>query len=283
MRTATYDDRLVIVTDRGGVDVEQLSAGRFSADPQEIYPRWDEFRAWARDADVDQAPTVELDDRRLGAPTPRPAQILAVGLNYRSHATEAGFSVPDGLPPVFTKFRSAISGPVTEVVHPGGDVDWEVELAVVIGRESRAIAAGDAWSVVAGLTVAQDLSERRLQMSGPAPQFSLGKSYPGFLPLGPHLVTPDEFTDPDDLTLRALVDGEVVQQGTTRDLIVPVPDLIAGLSAVVTLLPGDVILTGTPAGVGMGMKPPRYLQPGHTLTSTITGIGTLRQNFRSPA
>jgi 2-keto-4-pentenoate hydratase/2-oxohepta-3-ene-1,7-dioic acid hydratase in catechol pathway len=184
--------------------------------------------------------------------------------------------------PTFTKFPTSITGPYADVVLPAGDVDWEAEVVVVIGREGRGITTGDAWSHVAGLTVGQDISDRRLQMAGPQPQqFSLAKSYPGFGPLGPVLVTPDEFDDPDDLTVGCALNGEEVQKGRTRDLIFPVPELIARLSAVVTLLPGDLIFTGTPPGVGFGRKPPRFLTNGDELTTYVTGIGEMSTRFVS--
>jgi len=278
MRLGNLDGRLVIVRDDRAFDVEELSGGRFGPHPQEIYPQWDEFDAWAAAVAIDGfgAP---VDPTRLGPPVPSPRQILAVGLNYRNHAAEAGFAVPEQLPPVFTKFVSAITGPYAVVALPPGDVDWEVELAVVMGRTARTVHPDDAWAHVAGLTIAQDLSERRLQMAGPAPQFGLAKSHPGFLPLGPLVVTPDEFVDPDDLALSASVNGETVQDATTADLIFPVPMLIARLSEIVTLYPGDLILTGTPAGVGFGRTPARYLTDGDMLVSRIAGIGEMRQLF----
>lgn len=181
---------------------------------------------------------------------------------------------------MFPKFVSSLSGPRTEVVlPPGGNTDWEVELVAVIGRVTSHVAVEDAWDHVAGLTVGQDLSERQTQLAGPAPQFGLGKSFPGFAPTGPWLVTTDELADPDDLALRGELDGEVVQQGRTSSLIVSVPRLIAELSRIITLYPGDLLFTGTPEGVGLGREPQRYVQPGQTLVSTIEGIGELRQTF----
>jgi 2-keto-4-pentenoate hydratase/2-oxohepta-3-ene-1,7-dioic acid hydratase in catechol pathway len=190
--------------------------------------------------------------------------------------------VPDQFPPVFTKYRTALSGPQTTVVIPeGGNVDWEVELVVVIGRRAERVAAADAWSYVAGLTAGQDISERITQLSGPAPQFSLGKSFPGFAPVGPWVVTVDEFSDPDDLELRCAINGEVVQLGRTRDFVFSVPRLIEGLSRVTPLLPGDIIFCGTPSGVGVGREPKRFLQPGEELVSHVEGVGELRQKFVS--
>ncbi|REE95656.1 fumarylacetoacetate hydrolase family protein [Thermomonospora umbrina] len=279
MRIANLAGRLVLITDAGrAVDVSAASAGLFDPAPQAVYTRWAEFRAWADDADLPPGVGFEVSD--LGSPVPAPRQLIAVGLNYRDHADESGFAVPEGLPPVFTKFVSSITGPVTTVRLPeGGHTDWEVELVVVIGSEARNVAEGDAWGHVAGLTVGQDISERVAQMAGPVPQFSLGKSFPGFTPMGPWLVTPDAVADPSDLGLRSEINGEQVQKGRTRDLVFSVPALIARLSAVLPLLPGDAIFTGTPAGVGFGRSPQRWLAPGDELVSTIDGIGELRQTF----
>ncbi len=278
MRIANLSGRLVLLHEGKAVDVERVSGGLFAADPQAVYGRWAEFREWAATADLsDGAP---FSPRDLGSPVPAPRQVLAIGLNYRDHAAESGFEAPDGLPPVFTKFATSISGPVTEVtLPPGGHTDWEVELVAVIGREAREVAEADAWDYVAGLTAGQDISERVSQLAGPAPQFSLGKSFPGFAPLGPSLVTTDEFTNRDDLELRCSINGEEVQKGHTRDLIFSVPALVSRLSAVLPLLPGDIIFTGTPAGVGLGRTPQRWLAPGDELVTTIEGIGELRQRF----
>ncbi|MEV7845214.1 fumarylacetoacetate hydrolase family protein [Streptomyces cyaneofuscatus] len=278
MRIANLSGRLALIADDRAIDVEQASGGTFTADPQAVYERWDEFRTWAAGADLPAGTSFEASD--LGSPVPAPRQTLAIGLNYRDHAAESGFVAPEGLPPVFTKYVTSISGPVTEVaLPPGGHTDWEVELVAVIGARAENVPEADAWNHVAGLAVGQDISERIVQLAGPAPQFSLGKSYPGFAPIGPWLVTPDEFDNPDDLELRCAINGEEVQKGRTRDLIFSVPALIAGLSAVLPLLPGDVIFTGTPAGVGLGRDPQRFLGHGDELVSTIEGIGELRQTF----
>ncbi|MEU2676695.1 fumarylacetoacetate hydrolase family protein [Streptomyces sp. NPDC007107] len=278
MRIANLSGRLALIVDGKAVDVEQASDGSFPADPQAVYERWEEFHAWVATADLPEGVTFRPAD--LGSPAPAPRQTLAVGLNYRDHASESGFAVPEGLPPVFTKFVTSISGPVSEVKLPeGGNTDWEVELVAVIGRRAEAVREQDAWAHVAGLAVGQDISERVSQLAGPAPQFSLGKSFPGFTPIGPWLVTPDEFDDPDDLELSCAINGEEVQKSRTRDLIFSVPALIAELSAVLPLLPGDVVFTGTPAGVGLGRDPQRFLAVGDELVSTIEGIGELRQTF----
>jgi 2-keto-4-pentenoate hydratase/2-oxohepta-3-ene-1,7-dioic acid hydratase in catechol pathway len=283
LRIANLDHRTVLVLDgERAVDIATASNGRFGPDPDDVYRAWDEFTAWAANTSAEDSgeDTVAIDRARLGAPSPTPRQVFAVGLNYHAHAAESGFESPTHLPPVFTKYASSFAGPDTEVVLPtGGNVDWEVELVVVIGREAHRIPEADAWTHVAGLTAGQDLSERVSQLRGPAPQFGLGKSYPGFSPQGPWLVTPDEFADPDDLELGCAIDGAQVQKGRTRDLIFPVPKLVAELSRTVTLHPGDVIFTGTPAGVGLGREPQRFLRAGEALDSWIEGIGELHQRF----
>jgi 2-keto-4-pentenoate hydratase/2-oxohepta-3-ene-1,7-dioic acid hydratase in catechol pathway len=280
LRIANVDSRAVLMTSvEAGIDIHTASEQRFGPDLASIYEQWETFKTWANDAG-DKPADVAVDRSLLGSPSPAPRQVLAIGLNYSEHAAESGFAQPDRLPPVFTKFPTCITGPETEVVLPnGGNTDWEVELVAIIGREAKNVPAAEAWSHVAGLSVGQDISERVSQLSGPAPQFGLGKSFAGFGPIGPWLVTPDEFNDPNDLELSCSIDGELVQKGRTKDLIFSIPELIEGLSAVVTLLPGDIIFTGTPAGVGVGRNPQRFLQPGETLSSRIEGIGELTQTF----
>jgi 2,4-didehydro-3-deoxy-L-rhamnonate hydrolase len=276
VRIGNLDGRLVILTDAGAIDVELASGGRFGADPQAVYERWADFSVWAAAADGDPQP---YDAALLGAPAPAPRQSFGIGLNYRDHAEESGFGVPEQ-PSVFTKFPSCITGPYGEVaLPPAGHTDWEVELVAVIGAEAWRVAEADGWSHVAGLCIGQDLSERIIQMASQPPQFSLGKSFPGFGPTGPWLVTLDEFADPDDLELGCAINGEEVQKSRTSNLIISVPQLVAKLSAVARLLPGDVIFTGTPAGVGQGRKPQRWLAAGDELVSYIEGIGELRQRF----
>lgn len=276
MRIANLAGRAVLVDGTGAVDVEKASDGRLPADPQALFEHWEALREWAATAaaDVDPGQRFDLDAALLGAPTPFPRQVFAIGLNYAEHAREADIARPDS-PPVFTKFPTSVTGPTSPVVLPSAGVDWEVELVVAIGRRAERVAESAAWGHVAGLMVGQDLSERAVQLAGPVPQFSLGKSYPGFAPLGPALVTPDEFENPDDLELGCSVDGEVLQRGRTRDMIFSVSELIARLSAVCPLLPGDIVFTGTPSGVGMARDPQRYLRPGSTLTSYVEGVGEL--------
>ncbi|MGK3204289.1 fumarylacetoacetate hydrolase family protein [Amycolatopsis sp. MEPSY49] len=279
MKLANVDGRAVLLTtDHTGLDVEQVSDGKFGPDLPSIYENWDGFRSWADQAPAE--PGISFTRSQLGPPSPAPGQIVAIGLNYHAHAAESGFAAPDHLPPTFTKFVSALTGPDSEVVLPaGGQVDWEVELVAVIGRTAHRVAEDEAWDHIAGLTIGQDISERVSQLAGPAPQFSLGKSFPGFAPVGPWLVTAEAVPDRDDLGLGCAVDGETVQDGRTRDLIFPVARLVAELSRTITLRPGDLVFTGTPAGVGQGRNPQRFLRPGEELTSWIEGIGEMRQTF----
>jgi 2,4-didehydro-3-deoxy-L-rhamnonate hydrolase len=281
MRIANVDNRLTLITEAGaGLDVETASSGRFASDPQSVYDVWPEFLEWAGQVSSDGAKPFSTE--LLGSPSPRPRQVFAIGLNYGDHVAEAKAEA-SVRPPVFTKFVTSITGPYAEVEHPGGDLDWEVELVVVIGRGGHRVDRDEAWGHVAGLTVGQDLSERVLQHAGYMPQYSLGKSFPGFAPMGPHLVTPDEFDDPDDLELGCSVNGESVQQSRTSMLLTPVADLIVQLSSVTPLLPGDVIFTGTPAGVGFGRSPQRYLSVGDQVRSHIAGIGEMRTVIVAPA
>lgn len=276
MRIANVGGRLTLLVDDGGVDVEQASGGRFSACPQAVFEHWDEFVAWARAQGG--AGTMPVGFELLGPPAPSPRQVFAIGLNYRDHAAESGVALPDS-PTVFTKFASSVSGPSGVIELPSGSVDWEVELVAVIGRRAWQVPEEQGWSCVAGLTVGQDLSEREVQFAGPVPQFSLGKSFPGFAPMGPWLVTPDEFEDPDDLELGCAVDGEQVQRGRTSDMVFSVPALVSRLSQVLPLLPGDVIFTGTPAGIGGARDPKRFLAPGQELVTFVEGVGEMRHRL----
>lgn len=274
MRIANVAARLVLVKDGRRVDVETASRGRFSAEPQAVYERWDEFVAWAASAEIDPAEHPVFDPRESSAPVPSPRQVFAVALNYREHAAEADEEAP-GHPLIFTKFPTSLTGAWDEVRLPSDTVDWEVELVAVVGRRAHRVGAEEAWDYVAGLTIGQDLSERTVQSRPPVPQFSLGKSFPGFSPTGPTVVTIDEFDDPDDLSLSCEVGGEVLQSGRTSRLIFSVPQLIAEISAAAILLPGDLIFTGTPSGVGVVRQPQRFLKAGETLVSRVEGIGEM--------
>jgi 2-keto-4-pentenoate hydratase/2-oxohepta-3-ene-1,7-dioic acid hydratase in catechol pathway len=276
MRLANLDGRLAIANGDGFVDAEAASDGRFGPDPQSVYERWTEFREWASPAPL--AGGAELDIARLGPPVPRPRQVFAVALNYPEHAAEGGFTKPDA-PLIFTKFPTCLAGPVTDVALATAFVDWEVELVVVIGDLADHVKEADAWDHVAGLTVGQDLSARDVQRAGPAPQFSLGKSFRNFGPTGPWVVSTDEPGMTGELELECLLGGERVQHETTSAMIFSVAELIAFVSAICAMLPGDLLFTGTPSGVGSRRDPPVYLRAGDQLTSKIAGIGEIHQTF----
>jgi 2,4-didehydro-3-deoxy-L-rhamnonate hydrolase len=275
LRIANVAGRAKLVVDGGLVDVESASDGRFGADPAALFERMGELQTFAGSVTkADEA----WDPVAAGPPSPAPRQVFAVALNYADHAAESGIDAPPD-PLVFAKYVTSLSGPITDVTLPVGSVDWEVELVAVIGSMARNVSSSAGWNFVAGLTAGQDLSERQLQLSGPAPQFGLAKSFPGFSPIGPVLVSPDEFDSPEDLGLGCDINGEEVQKGRTSDMIFSIPELVSYLSGIVTLLPGDLIFTGTPPGVGMGRTPLRFLQEGDRLHSWIEGIGELEQTF----
>ncbi|MEN3308484.1 MAG: hypothetical protein V7603_4686 [Micromonosporaceae bacterium] len=271
MRLANVGGRAHLVSGDRIVDIERVSGGRFPADPMAVFPCWAELSTWAAHVDVDGAEV--LDPTGLAAPVPHPRQVFAVASNYRDRPVVVEGSGP--LPVTFTKFPSSLAGPYAKLPLPTATVDWEVELVVVIGRPTHAVPEDLAWDFVAGVTIGQDYSERTLQLGGPTPQFSLAKSFANFGPTGPVLVTTDELADRDGLDLRCTVNGATVQEANTRQMILPVPALVSRLSAVCTLLPGDLVFTGTPGGLGMSMRPPRYLRVGDEVRSHITGIGEL--------
>ncbi len=213
-------------------------------------------------------------DVRLGPPIVHPSKLICLGKNYVEHAREGHFE-PPAKPLLFAKAPSALNGPRDPVVLPRscGQVDWEVELALVIGRKGKRIRKQEAFDYIAGYTVMNDVSGREAQFGDG--QWFRGKSFDTFAPLGPTLVTPDEIGDVANLQLTALVDGETMQTGNTRDLIFDIPYLLHYISADITLLPGDVISTGTPAGVGIFRDPPLTLQPGNVVECRVAGIGSL--------
>ncbi len=229
---------------------------------------------WLRRAAAARAPAAP-QGVRLGCPVSRPSKIVCLGKNYAEHAREGGFDQP-GRPLLFCKGPNALNGPADPILLPrsSGQVDWEVELAVVIGREGKGIRPAEAWDHVAGLTVMNDVSAREAQFSDG--QWFRGKSFDTFAPMGPALVTLDEAGDPGNLVLRAWVNGDLMQEGSTAQMLFDVPAIIAWLSEDITLLPGDVISTGTPAGVGIFRNPPVTLKAGDVVACGIEGIGVLR-------
>jgi 2-keto-4-pentenoate hydratase/2-oxohepta-3-ene-1,7-dioic acid hydratase in catechol pathway len=232
-----------------------------------------------RAIDLQQLPLVP-EGTRLGAPTAGVRQFVAIGLNYRQHAEEAGLEIPKE-PIVFTKALTSIAGPDDDVVLPEGSEagDWEIELGFVIGTLARKVPVAQALSHVAGYCLANDVSERDWQIRRNG-QWGKGKSFDGFGPLGPWLVTTDELPDPQALPLELRVNGELRQSSNTADMIFPVAQLVSYLSQFMTLLPGDVVITGTPQGVGHGMKPPVFLKRGDVMTLSAGPLGTQRQHVR---
>lgn len=214
---------------------------------------------------------------RLLAPVPRPSKVFCIGLNYIDHAKESGQEPPPE-PVVFCKFPQAVIGPGEPIVLPklSEKVDYEAELVVVIGKGGRHIAEADALDHVAGYTCGHDVSARDWQLHKPGGQWLLGKTFDTFAPMGPHLVTTAEIPDPGNLRIQFRLNGKTLQDSSTSQLIFSVPKLVAYLSGVVTLCPGDVIYTGTPPGVGAARKPPIYLQPGDEAEVEIEGIGVLK-------
>jgi 2-keto-4-pentenoate hydratase/2-oxohepta-3-ene-1,7-dioic acid hydratase in catechol pathway len=279
MRLANVGGRAVLVTgDGAGRDVERASGGRFGADPQALFADWPAFARWAAGAAGE--PDVRFTPEQLGPPVPRPPQVFAIGVNYREHADEAGYP-PDSAPITFTKFPTCLTGADAIVELPTETVDWEVELVLAIGVRARRVLREQAWDHVAGVTVGQDLSERVSQAAGAKPQYSLAKSHEGFGPTGPWLVTPDELPDRDDLAISCRLGDETMQSGRTSRMIYDVPELLVRLSAICTLLPGDLIFSGTPSGVGNARTPKRFLTPGEELISEIEGVGSIRTRFRA--
>ncbi|MBY8825762.1 fumarylacetoacetate hydrolase family protein [Sphingomonas colocasiae] len=220
-----------------------------------------------------------LADVRLLAPVLRPRKFLGIAANYQSHIDEVKAANPDYVPPVhqrwFVKLPTSINGPYDPILLPpeGSELDWEVELAIVIGRRCRRVSADRAHEMVAGYTICNDVSVRDWQRRSPT--IMLGKSFDSHGPLGPWIVTPDELGDPHALRLRCLVNGEVVQDGSTSEMLNSCWEQIAYLSTVCTLEPGDVLATGTPKGTGGSMKPPRFLKPGDRVRCEIDGIGAI--------
>lgn len=291
MRLANIHGRsTLLIDDRWAIDIERASNGVHGADPMSVFDDWDDLAAWAAGPQVQEilagvalgSPAecvLAYQPGDLGAPVPAPRQIFAIALNYLDHVNEVKGEVPASIS-IFTKFVSAVTGPYSTVVLPLGDVDWEIEIVAVISRTCAEVSEEDAWDYVAGLTVGQDLSERISQLAGRNPQFSLAKSHKGFAPMGPALVTTDELSDPNDLELEARLNGVVVQTGNSSQMVFSIASLISQISQVATLLPGDLIFTGTPGGVGMRRTPQRFLTPGDELVSRVSELGEMRTTFQ---
>ncbi|MDH3572280.1 MAG: fumarylacetoacetate hydrolase family protein [Desulfobacteraceae bacterium] len=211
---------------------------------------------------------------RIGCPIHGPSKIICLGKNYAEHAKEGGFENPEK-PLIFCKTPNTLNGPFDPIILPksSGQIDWEVELAIIIGKEGKRISRVKALDYIAGFTVMNDVSGREAQFSDS--QWFRGKSFDGFAPVGPFIVTPDEIGDVNNLRLTAKVDGEIMQDGNTRDMIFDISTIIEDISEDITLIPGDIISTGTPAGVGIFRDPPVVLKPGNVVECYIENIGTL--------
>jgi acylpyruvate hydrolase len=238
--------------------------------------KWGEEARHIAEATIARATDgIALEEVQLKAPIPNPGKIICIGLNYRDHAAETGQPIPE-YPTIFSKYANAVIGPDEPIVLPrvSQRVDYEGELGVVIGRRGRYIPEDRALDYVAGYLPCNDVSARDFQKR--TSQWTIGKTFDTFAPMGPALVTADEIPDPHALDIRVYVSGELMQSSNTRNLIFSVPYLVAYLSQVMTLEPGDVILTGTPGGVGDARTPPRYLQPGDEVRVEIAQLGVLR-------
>jgi 2-keto-4-pentenoate hydratase/2-oxohepta-3-ene-1,7-dioic acid hydratase in catechol pathway len=211
----------------------------------------------------------------LLAPIPRPPKFICVGLNYRDHAIESGLPIPE-IPVIFSKFSNTVIGPGAPIVLPKNSTkpDYEAELAFVIGKPGRHIPADKWLEHVAGYTIVNDVSARDFQLA--TSQWLMGKTFDTFAPMGPYLVTADEIIDPHSLAIGTTINGEVLQDSNTRELIFRIPEIVARLSSVFTLETGDIVSTGTPPGVGMARKPPRWLRPGDDVIVRVEGLGELR-------
>ena len=257
---------------------ERLDVSAFGEDYTEKFFETDGISRlitwWSRE--IDACPKVP-ENERLGPPIFRPSKIVCVGLNYAKHAKESGMQLPKE-PVLFFKSTSAICGPNDDVIIPKNSVktDWEVELAVVIGKKASYVSEAQAMNYVAGYTIHNDVSEREYQLEREG-QWVKGKSNDTFAPLGPWLLTTDEVDDPSNLHLWLKLNGETMQDSNTSDMVFKIPELISYISQFMTLLPGDVISTGTPFGVGLGLDPQRYLVPGDVMELGIDGLGVAKQ------
>ena len=270
-RLANVDGRAVLIDGESVHDVAALTDGEFGPDPLDVVTH----HARLHDLTTGLAkvrPTAQIAEVNLGPPVPNSRSVFGIGINYRGHAAETGAALPEA-PLVFAKFPNCIVGPTADIAIASDTTDYEAELVVVIGTTARDVSRSDAWNVVAGLTAGQDVSNRRLQNAGERPQFSLAKSHDTYGPTGPWVVSPDLLPDRDALAIRCEVNGDVRQDDTTANLIFSVADLVAYLSANLTLQPGDLIFTGTPSGVGFPTG--NFLKPGDVVRTSIEGIGEL--------
>jgi len=259
-----FEDRVIPIRGAGFSSVLEVIEG--GADAQ------DRVRRWVGGPPSSHA--LDLAGIAFAAPIPRPPKLICIGLNYRDHAAEAKLAIPE-VPTMFAKFPTSVIGPGHPIVLPRNSTkpDYEAEFAVVIGRRGRHVAEEHWRDYVFGYTIVNDVSARDFQMA--TSQWMIGKTFDTFAPIGPAIVTADEIADPHDLGISLAINGETLQDSNTGNLIFKLPQLIAYLSSVFTLEPGDIIATGTPAGVGFARKPPRWLKPGDEVRIQIEGLGEL--------
>lgn len=258
-------------------------AGGFGrVEDDDVIPMGADLLAWLAGAPALESAATPLGSLRLRAPVPRPGKVIGIGLNYRDHAEETGQPVPDE-PILFAKFANSVIGPGEPIVVPAAArrPDYEAELGVVIGRTARGVSVGNALDHVAGYLCCNDVSARDLQQA--TSQWLRGKAIDTFLPCGPWLVTADEVPDPQALGIRCLLNGEVMQDSTTAQMVFGVAELVSSISQTCTLEPGDLIATGTPPGVGFARTPPVWLHDGDEVTVEIGGLGTLTNPVRRPS
>ena len=267
-RLTNINGRSAFQFDDGFVDVAKTAGDESLADPMVAIARFGELSSL-----YEKAAGSAKAAGTPGVCVPKPSKVFGIGLNYKSHAAESNMELPPA-PLTFTKFPSCLVGPTADVELSGDAVDWEVEIVVVIGKGGRHIAESAAWSHIAGLTLGQDISDRKVQTAGKPPQFSLGKSFDTYGPIGPAIVSVDAFPNRDDIGLWCDVSGERMQDSRTSNLIFTIPYLVSYLSSICTLESGDVIFTGTPDGVGMARG--RLLKAGDVIDSGAEVIGTLR-------
>lgn len=260
------------ITSPRAIDVATASNNSLSADPMQCFAHWDTLKKLSATLDTNSGTAISIAD--LSCPVPQPRQMFAVGLNYRKHAAEMGSPLPP-LPLVFAKFQSSLNSPTGNIEILSDTVDYESELVIVVGKGGRHINEDQAWNHVAGLCVGQDVSDRGLQYMGTPPQFSLGKSRVGYSPIGPWVTDMSNNDKRDDLQLGCTVNGEQRQDTQTSDMIFGIAHIVAYMSTIVELFPGDVIYTGSPFGVGHGRKPQVYLKPGDVVETTLEGVGTI--------
>jgi len=270
-RLGNVDDRAVLVDGDRFFDLAVLSGRDELADPMAAVREHASLHRLAEGL-ASASPTGKVADVTLGPPIPRPRNCFGIGLNYSTHVAEAKMEAPE-VPLVFTKFPSSIVGPTADVELCSDAADYEAEMVVVIGSSGRDIDAASAWDHVAGVTAGQDISDRALQFAAKPPHFDLGKSRDTYGPIGPVLVSCDLFDDLDSIWLSCEINGEPRQADTTASLVFDVSTLIVYLSSIITLEPGDIIFTGTPAGVGSAHG--KFLRPGDVITTTLAGVGTL--------